>query len=128
MNETVKLSLENASPADMPQLEENLMSVPELTLNKVVKLQKSDVFCQNILQHISCSKHDNYFQDAIDILHKKVIGFNSVLSTVVVPQILIKYLLYASHNSVGHVGATYYIISLNGSTILNVWERNYTNM
>ena len=45
----VKLSLKNASPADIPQLEENLMSLLELTPEKVIKLQKSDVFCKNIL-------------------------------------------------------------------------------
>ena len=40
------------------------------------------------------------------ILHKKVVDFNSVFSAVVVPQILIKYLLHASHALLGHVGAT----------------------
>ena len=35
----------------------------------------------------------------------KVIDFNGVLSAVVVPQILIKYLLHASHDSLGHVWA-----------------------
>ena len=71
-----------------------------------MKLQESDVFCKNILQHISCSKHENYFQDAMDVLHKKVIDFNNVFSAVVVPQILIKYLLHTSHDLLGHVGAT----------------------
>ena len=41
----------------------------------------------------------------MDILHKKVIYFNSTFSSVVIPQILIKYLLHTSHNSFGHVGA-----------------------
>ena len=36
----VKLSLENASPTDIPQLEENIMSLPELTPEKVIKLQR----------------------------------------------------------------------------------------
>ena len=35
-----KLCLENASLADIPQLEQNLISLPELALNKVPKLQK----------------------------------------------------------------------------------------
>ena len=48
----IKLSLENASPTDTPQLEGNLMSLPELTAQKVINLQKNDVFCKNILQHI----------------------------------------------------------------------------
>ena len=43
----IKLSLINASLADIPQLEENLMSLPELTPDKVIKLQKRDVFCKN---------------------------------------------------------------------------------
>ena len=93
------------NPIDLPQLEENLMSVPELTPDKVIKLQKSDMFCKNILQCIGCSKFEKYFQDAIGILHKKVVDFHSVFSAVVVPQILMKYLLHASHNSLGHVGA-----------------------
>ena len=41
----------------------------------------------------------------MDILHKKVIYFNSTFSAVVIPQILIKYLLHASHDSLGHFGA-----------------------
>ena len=49
---------------------------------------------------------ENYFVDAMGIPHKKVVDFNSVFSAVVVPQILIKYLLHASYDSVGHVGAT----------------------
>ena len=48
----IKLSLENASPADIPQLDENLMSLPELTPDIVIKLQNSYVFCKNILQQI----------------------------------------------------------------------------
>ena len=38
-NDDVKLSLENVSPADIPQLEQNLMSLLELTSDKVTKLQ-----------------------------------------------------------------------------------------
>ena len=82
------------------------MSLPELTSEKVIKLQKNDTFCKNIIQHIDCSKYDNYFIDATGILHKKVIDFNSTFSAIVVPQILIKYLLHASHDSLGHIGAT----------------------
>ena len=63
-------------------------------------------FAKNILQHIGCSKFENYFQDAMGFLHKRVVNFNSVFLAIVVPQILIKYLLYASHDSLGHVGAT----------------------
>ena len=68
--DNVKLSLENTSPADISQIKGNLMSLLELTLDKVLKLQVSDFFCKNILQQISCSKHENYFQDAMGILHK----------------------------------------------------------
>ena len=100
------LSLENASPTDSPQLEEILMSLPELTSDKVVKLQENNLFCKTILQHINRSKHENHLWDAIGILHKKVINCNNILSFVVVPQILIKYLLHASHDSLGHVGST----------------------
>ena len=59
----LKLSLENASPADNPHLVQNLMSLLELTPDKVIKLQKNDTICKNILQHIYCSKNDNYFID-----------------------------------------------------------------
>ena len=36
----VKLYLENVSPMDIPQVEQNLMFLLELTLDKVTKLQK----------------------------------------------------------------------------------------
>ena len=39
------------------------------------------------------------------ILHKKVADFNSVFSAVVVQRILIRYLLHASHEPLGHIGA-----------------------
>ena len=60
---------------------------------------------KNMLQHIGCSKYEDYFKDARGVLHKKVIDFNSVFSAVFAPQILIKYLLHASHDSLGYVGA-----------------------
>ena len=73
---------------------------------KMIKLQESDMFCKNVVQHMSCSKHDDYLQDAMGILHKIVIDFNSVFSAIVLAQILIKYLLHTSHDSLGDVGAT----------------------
>ena len=82
------------------------MSLPEFTPDKVLKLQKNNTFCKHILQHIHCSKNDNYFIDATGILHKKVINFNSTFSAVVITQTLIKYLLHASHDLLGHTGAT----------------------
>ena len=94
----VKLSLENTSPTDIPQLEENLMSLLELTPDKVIKLPKGDGFCKNILQHICCSKFENYFKDAIGFLHKKLVDFNSVFTAIVGPQMLMKYLLHDSYN------------------------------
>ena len=47
-----------------------------------------------------------YFTDSMEILHKKVIDFNSTFTSVVVPKVLIKYLLYILHAALGHVGAT----------------------
>ena len=70
-NEDTKLSLENAPPIDIPHLEQNLMSLLELIPEKVIKLQKNDIFCKIIIQHIACSKYHNYFIDAIGIPHKK---------------------------------------------------------
>ena len=40
------------------------------------------------------------------ILNKEVINFNNIFPALVVPQILVKCLLHASHHSVGHVGTT----------------------
>ena len=69
------------------------MSLPEFTPDKVIKLQESDVFCKNILQHIGCSRYENNFQDAMGVLHKRVVDFNIIFSAVVIPQILVIYLL-----------------------------------
>ena len=46
----------------------------------MIKLQKSGVFCKNILHHKVSSKFENYFQKAMAVLHKKVADFNSVFS------------------------------------------------
>ena len=46
----IKLSLKNASLTDKPPLEENLMLLPELTPDRLIKLQENDVFCKNILR------------------------------------------------------------------------------
>ena len=51
-----------------------------------------------------CNKYDNYFIDSLGILYKQVIDFNIIFSAIVVLQSLIKYLLHASHDLVGHVG------------------------
>ena len=87
------------------------MSLSELTSEKV-KLQKNDTFCKNIMQHIDCSKHYDYFVDAAGIQYRKVIDFNSTFSGIVIPQSLIKYLLHTLHDSFEHVGATklYYFL------------------
>ena len=89
--DNAKLSLENALPTDILHLELNLMPLPEFVPETVVKLQKNDTFCKNILEYIYCSKNDNYFIDTMGILHKKDINFDSTFSAVVIPQILIKY-------------------------------------
>ena len=57
-----------------------------------------------MIQRIDDSKYDNYFIDATGILYKKVINFNRTFSALVMPQILIKCLLHASHDSLEHVG------------------------
>ena len=91
---------------DAPQLEQKLMSLPEVTPDKITLLQQKDTFCNNILIHLHCNPHDKYFTDSMGILHKKVIDFNSTFSSVVVPKVLIRNLLHASHNLIGHIGAT----------------------
>ena len=82
------------------------MSLPELTPEKIIKLQKNDTFYNNIIHHMHCNTNNNYFTVAMGILHKKVIDFNSTFSSVVVPKILIRYLLHTSHDSLGYVEAT----------------------
>ena len=64
-------SLENASPKDIPHLEQKLMSLPKLTSKILTQLQKNDTFCNNIITYMHCSPCGNYFTDAIGILHKK---------------------------------------------------------
>ena len=82
------------------------MSLPELTPYKITLLQQRDTFCNNIITHQHCNPHDKYFTDSMGILHKKVIDCNSTFSSIEVSKVLIKYLLHASHDSLGHVGAT----------------------
>ena len=81
---------------DITHLEQNLMTLPKITPDKVINYKRMTNFCKKILQYIHYSKNDNYFIDAMGILHKKVINFNSTFSAVVIPQILIKSLLHAS--------------------------------
>ena len=100
------LPLEDIAPKDAPHLEQNLMSLPELTPYKITLLQQRDTFCNNIITHQHCNPHDKYFTDSMGILHKKVIDCNSTFSSIEVSKVLIKYLLHASHDSLGHVGAT----------------------
>ena len=139
---------EDVSSKDAPNLEQKLMSHPKLTSNKIIQLQKNDTFCNNIITHLHCNAHENYFTDAIGILHKKVIDFNSMFSSVVIPKILIKCLLHTSHHSLYHIGATklyhfikkfYYfqgmwkIIHKNVRTckkcqIMNLQKPNYINL
>ena len=52
----------------------------------------------------------------METLHKMVINFNSTFLFAVVPKVLIKYLLHASHDSLGHVGAT--TLSLHKKALL----------
>ena len=78
------------------------MSLPGLTSEKITQLQK-----HNTLSLTYSAAHMKiYSTDAMGILHKKVIDFNSMFSSVVIPKILIKYLLHTFHDSLGHVGAT----------------------
>ena len=105
-SEESRLSIDNASAEDLPRLKQKLMSFPELLPEKILTFQKNDTFCNKNLHHIHCNTNKNYFKDALCNLNKKVIDFNSTYLSVVVPKILIKYLLHASHESLGHIGAT----------------------
>ena len=82
------------------------MSLPRLTPEKITQLQKDNIFCNHIITHLQCSPHENYFTDIMGTLHKMVIDFNSMISSVVIQKILIKYLLHTLHDSLAHVGAT----------------------
>ena len=97
--------LERITPKNVHHLERKLMSLPELTPDKITLLQKQDPFCNKIPAHLHCNAYDKYFTDSMGIFAKKVIDFNSTFSSVVLPKILIKYLLHASHDSLGHVVA-----------------------
>ena len=90
---------------DAPHLEQKLMSLPELTPDKINLLQQKDTFCNNIITQLHCNPHDKYFTDSMGILNKRVVDFNSTFSSVVVSEVLIKYMLHASHDSLAHVGA-----------------------
>ena len=92
------LPLEDIDPIDAPHLEQKLMSLPKLTLDKITLLQQKDTLCNNIITHWHCNPHDTCFTDSMGILHKKVINSNSTFSSVVVPKFLIKYLLNVSHD------------------------------
>ena len=69
------------------------MSLPDLTPEKIITLQKNGTFCNNILHHIHCNTNESNFKDAMGILNKNGIDFHSTFSAVVVPKILINYML-----------------------------------
>ena len=85
------LPLESITPENVSKLEQKLMSLPELTLDKITLLQKYNSFCSKILTCLHCNAHDKYFTYSMGILHEKVINFNSTFSSIVVPKVLIKY-------------------------------------
>ena len=64
-----KLSLKNVLEHTTTGRKVNVIA--RINIDKMMKLQKSYVFCKNILQHIDCNKFKNYFQDATGILHNK---------------------------------------------------------
>ena len=97
--------LDNALPKDIPRLEQTLMSLPEITPENIVTLQKNDTFCNSILHHLHCSKKKITSQMPWAFYTKNIIDFNSTFLSVVVPKILIKYLLHTFYDSLGHVGA-----------------------
>ena len=104
--EESKLSLNNTSPEDIPTFGTEINVLTRVDPRKNNPTAKNDTFCNIILQHMHCNTNENYFTNATGILHKRVRDFNSTFSSVAIPKILIKYLLYASHNSLDHVGAT----------------------
>ena len=129
--EESKLSLDNASPKDFPQLEQKFLLQTELTPEKIIQLQKIDTLCNNIIQDMHCNTNENYFTDTMDILHK-MSDFNSTFSQVVGT----KYLLNASHNYLGHIGATTlyhflkhkYVRSCQKCQIMKLQKPNYINL
>ena len=61
------------------------------------------------------------------ILHKKVTDFNSTFSSLVIPEILIKCLLHASHYSLGHAGATNLYHFIKSFITSQTCEKGYIN-
>ena len=82
------------------------MSLPKLKPEKIIKLQNNDTFCNNLIHHMHCNINENILHKCHGHLTQKVKDFNSTFSSVVIPKIFIKYLLCASHDYLGHVGAT----------------------
>ena len=124
------------------------MSLSKLTPEKITQLQKNDIFCNNIINHMHCKLTWKLLHICHGHLTQKVTDFNSTFSPVVVPKIVIKYLLYTSHDSLGHVGATKlyhfikrlyyfsgmqkiihkYIRTCQKCQIMNLQKPNYTNL
>ena len=102
--EESKLSLDNTSSEDIPQLEQKFNVPTRIKTRENNQTTKNDTFCNNIIHHMHCNTNKNYFTDAMVIL-QKVINFNSTFSSVVIPKMLIKYFLYASPDSPGHIAA-----------------------
>ena len=75
------------TPAPVEQSTHNLIDVQDFFI-------KLDI--ENCTQNYDTQKT---LRVTMGILHKKVIDFNSIFSSVAIPKILIKYLLHASHDS-----------------------------
>ena len=93
------------------------MSLSELTPEKIIQLQKN----VHILQYHTTTHTMQHKQKLLHRCHghltHKVIDFNSTFSSVVIPKILIKYLLHASHDSLSHV-QSHQIIPFPQKTLL----------
>ena len=84
---------------------EHHLSPYHLLCNKPIHLLKfQEIFIKPDIENLAQIKTTS--QMPWTSYTKKVIDFNGTFSSVVVPKILIKYLLHACHDSLGHVRAT----------------------
>ena len=75
-SDDAKLSIKNASLRCTATGREFNVFV-RINTRQSNKITKKSCFCKGFLQHIGCSRYENYFQDATGVLHKKVVDFNS---------------------------------------------------
>ena len=79
----------------------------EISQDKLVELQKADVYCRHISQLLSSGKmapQNPYYLDENGILTKLLVDNNETFEVTVLPRVLIGYVLHQAHDAMGHNG------------------------